>query len=116
VYVTFVSGFAGWCGSERLTFRNLAVVVVIPIALAAALFLHQCIRNPRPALLLVLAAPLALGSVVLGVMGLLLAWSVAETVGAWESVWARVLVPAVACLVGALVALFVYEKRLRSKQ
>lgn len=111
VYFTFIGGFAGWCGRELMTWRNVIVVVLPPVAITLVSLIHRWLPNRKLFLLLVLAPPhLFLGTIWAG-FSLLIAWGIAEAVGGWKALLARVVTCAVMSLVLSALALYAYKPR-----
>jgi hypothetical protein len=109
-YLTFVGGFAGWCGAELWAWPNVALVVLIPAVFALLFGAYNWLPNRIPALLLldVVLLPLFAG-VVIGGMGLLLALGVIEVTGAWGNASTRAATGAIAVALTVILTWVLYR-------
>jgi len=111
VLYTFIGGFAGWCGHELMTWRNVIVVVFAPITLTLVSLIRIWLPSRKLGLLLALALPhLFFGAIWAG-FSLLTAWCIAEAVGDWKAPLARVVACAVMSSVCIALALYAYKPR-----
>jgi len=111
VYFTFIGGFAGWCGPELMTWRNVIVVVFAPIALTLVSLVYSWLPNRNLSLLLLLTPPHLFIGVVSAGGSLLMAWGLAEAVGRLNEPLPRVVISSVGTFLGVVLCLCCYKRR-----
>jgi hypothetical protein len=108
-YLILVGGFAGWHGEALWTWENALLMGLPPVAAALLVGLRDFLRNPSPFLVLPLLGLYLLMGVVMGGMGLGIAWVTVEAVGDWGDPYTRSATAAVALLVLSVVIWVAYR-------